>query len=114
MKYYRHGDVTLENITKIPEDLKPLETKKVILALGEVTGHSHTVIPIGEAKLSVYSVEDKKPDAVLDDIFFEVQNGKCLLVHEEHEPIVLEPGIYHRQMKKQYNPFTKAVENVRD
>lgn len=114
MKYYRHGDVTLEVISQIPKELKEIKTSKVVLALGEVTGHAHSVIPIGDAELSVFSVDDNKPGAVLDEIFFQVKKGKCLLIHEEHEPIILEEGIYHRQMKRQYNPFTKAVENVKD
>lgn len=114
MKYYRHGDVTVEEISLISKDLKEIETSKIVLALGEVTGHSHSVIPIGKTKLSVYSLSDEKPDTLLNDICFKVSDGNALLVHEEHEPIVLPPGIYNRKMKVQFNPFKNAVENVTD
>lgn len=115
MEYYRHGDVTLEVIPQIPEGFKKLSLKRIVLALGEVTGHSHSVIPIGEeTELSVYTVDGNKPDATLNDICFEVKGGKALLIHEEHEPIILEPGIHNRKMKVQFNPFTNAIENVRD
>jgi len=40
---YRQGDVAIERIASLPASLKPvaLESGKVILAHGEVTGHHH-------------------------------------------------------------------------
>ena len=43
MKTYRHGDVIVREVKSIPTKAKELSTKKAVLALGEVTGHSHQV-----------------------------------------------------------------------
>ena len=43
LKMYRQGDVAIERVSSLPSGLKPipLESGKVILAYGEVTGHHH-------------------------------------------------------------------------
>lgn len=114
--YSRHGDVTIQSFDKIPQnftDCKPNKVKKVILGLGEVTGHSHRVLPVGDAEIIIWS-KDSKNDPEADEILFEIKNGCGILIHEEHHPIELKEGFHWRAMKRQYNPFTRAIERVRD
>lgn len=117
MKYYRHGDVVVQTLDKLPDAFKGFERKKVkaaVLALGEVTGHSHKILPVDQAEIFVYVEPGKEMDPELSTMAIEVVGGKGLLVHEEHAPILLEEGIHWRGMKVQYNPFNGAIENVRD
>jgi hypothetical protein len=48
-----------------------------------------------------------------ENIFFEVR-GTAVMMHEEHGPITLDEGVYLRTVQRQYNPFTNALEKVRD
>lgn len=117
IKYFRHGDVVVQQLDEIPKDFKEfkkIETRKIVLALGEVTGHNHRVLAIDDAEILVFSKDENKPDPNDDQILFQIKKGKAILIHEEHAPILLEEGIHWRGMKKQFNPFTNAVENVRD
>ena len=92
----RHGDMTIFKVSK--EQVSGMETKelkKITLGLGEVTGHSHEDLVERE------------------NIFFEIK-GTAVIMHEEHGPITLDEGIYLRTVQRQYNPFSKALERVRD
>lgn len=112
--YLRHGDVTLERTDEILEGFKAKKVPHLVVALGEVTGHSHKVLPIGDAEVLVLEKEGHSVHPDDNDIPFMVQGGNAMIIHEEHEPIILEPGIYNRKMKVQFNPFKNAIENVRD
>lgn len=95
---FRHGDVQIIKIDKLPDNVKSLGKRKE-LAYGEVTGHAHR-IDVGE--------------------LFETKNGELYLKveklaklsHEEHKTITLEPGIYRIGTKRQYSP--NGWESVRD
>lgn len=70
LKQYRHGDVLLERVAKIParDSLRrvPPENCRVVLAHGEVTGHAH-----------VFDVADvTKFESVQGQEFFEVIGRK--------------------------------------
>lgn len=88
MKMYRHGDVQLIPVKKLPHDVKKIDRNW--LFEGEVTGHAHR-IDVGE--------------------LFESKDGKLYLVvanltkvsHEEHKTKVLPKGIYFVGQKRQYN-----------
>ena len=51
---YRQGDVCIERIDALPTNIKPakLNNGKVILALGEVTGHAHSFVAEDAEKLT--------------------------------------------------------------
>lgn len=73
-KCIRQGDVILvPRKTAIPTDA--VEQDKCILALGEVTGHSHQ-IPVG-AKL--FTFDDKK--------YLQIVGEVATLQHEEHSAL---------------------------
>jgi hypothetical protein len=117
----RHGDMTLLKVTResISEMTQQKSLKRITLGLGEVTGHSHEVIALDDSviiehhNISGYDSMEIKDLTDRENIFFEVK-GSAVVLHEEHGPITLEEGLYLRTVQRQYNPFSKALERVRD
>jgi hypothetical protein len=95
LKSVRQGDVCLIRIEKLPAGCVEVlpEGDRVVLAYGEVTGHSH----------AVYGVTKEAPNVRLwsagAERFLQVLT-RSDLQHEEHSTVVLEPGIY--QLPGQY------------
>jgi hypothetical protein len=95
--YVRHGDVFIFKIDKKISTNNFTKQKEVVLALGEVTGHSHKLksmnsdILIGEMGES-------------NSYIFELTNLGSLS-HEEHDEIKLEPGQYISMIQVEYDPI---------
>jgi hypothetical protein len=99
---YRQGDVFLMEVSKLPEDAKEeAPSDKIVLAYGEVTGHSHSV-----------RTEDAKLYRNNNDDYLVVEEH-ANLVHEEHDAIALPAGIYRIIRQREYNPRTVS-QFVRD
>ena len=100
-KIYRQGDVLVIPVSTIPKGLK--KTKKVTLALGEVTGHHHTIHSgaVGYAN---------DVDALVD--YLEVTEDAADLTHQEHSTIPVPKGTYQVIKQVEYTP--EAIRNVRD
>ena len=89
---YRHGDMILYKIEK--DAIKAsheFECKKLKVGLGEVTGHSHDVLPLKDSKIKAYrnnleTVSDEDI-ANMNELFFEISGMGGIIVHEEHKPI---------------------------
>lgn len=102
----RQGDVMLKQISEIPANATRAKSK--IVAVGE--GH-HEHKAIGD--LEVMEVEDR---------LFLAVNTEGKLVHvnagtevqAEHLPIDIPAGTYEVIHQRQYNPYEKAIERVRD
>lgn len=116
----RHGDMTIFKVS--PNQISGMESKelkKLTLGLGEVTGHSHEVFALDNSliiehhNVSGYDTTELRDLVERENIFFEVK-GSAVIMHEEHGPITLEEGVYLRTVQRQYNPFTKVLEKVRD
>lgn len=90
-KNYRHGDVLI--IPCDPKDVKGKEDKKLTLAEGEVTGHSHQITK-GKAKLFRF---DNK-------MYLRVQSKIAMLTHEEHKALELPQGDYEIKIQQDYEP----------
>ena len=84
---------------------------EVILAYGEVTGHKHRVrayMDTGSLPARLFDVGEMR--------FLDVREPSAL-VHEEHAPITLEPGIYKVSKfgtgtQREYTP--EAIRSVAD
>lgn len=93
---YRQGDVLLERIEKLPNGVKHQKVKgEIVLAYGEATGHHHA---IKKGKVRLY--KDPKTQAS----YVEVAEAIAALTHEEHKPILLEPGVYKVGIQREYSP----------
>jgi len=126
----RQGDLLIYPITKIPKSATLITSKT--LAYGEITGHHHTIFPIGGAKVNV--LRD------LDKMYFEVTDGKAVLLHTDekkidmkriyktiekmftrvknggdfHKPVTFDEGTYEVEVEHEYNPFIKELTKVVD
>jgi hypothetical protein len=89
---YRHGDVLLARVPQLPR--RATTKPGVILARGEVTGHSHRILEANHAQM--YSFES--------DTYLEIRAPKATLVHEEHRAITLKQGVYKVWMQREYRP----------
>ncbi len=93
MKQFRQGDVFLLEVTDLPTDAIEQNTpEKIVLAYGEVTGHTHAV-----------SSRDARLFVSNDKRFLKVKE-LALLVHEEHSPILLNRGTYRVVQQREYTP----------
>ncbi len=93
---YRQGDVLLVKmeLAALPTGAVAQEGNdgRIVLAYGEVTGHAHA---IDSAYAKMYQWNG--------DRLIEVKPGGRL-VHEEHNPIDLEPGYYKVIQQREYEP----------
>jgi hypothetical protein len=105
---YRQGDVLVVPIGRAalppvlvdaPRDAR----RRMVLALGEATGHAHVVTGEGVAM--------RCPPDALDTLFLTVERYACL-GHEEHGPIPLPAGTYRVVRQREYVPG--AVRPVAD
>jgi|SRR5690348_6294733 len=101
-KHYRQGDVLIERIEKLPDNLKK-QSGRIILAHGEATGHHHAIEDRDAA--------DWWKTADQSGQFVEVKE-KVQVTHQEHAPIELPPGTYRVTRQREYSP--EAIRNVAD
>lgn len=90
-KMYRQGDVLVRKIEKLPKRVMKLETD--IIVMGEATGHAHRI-------------EHGTLFRSGSTMFIQADAG-AVLVHEEHAPIELEPGIYEVVRQREFDPITQ-------
>ena len=82
-RQYRQGDVLLRAVEAIPLGAKPVpkEGDRVVVALGELTGHAHAFAAAG-----VRMLHEKGSGRS----FLLIGEGGAPLCHEEHDPILVE------------------------
>lgn len=102
-KIYRQGDVLLIPTDKIPDGLK--ETKRITLALGEVTGHHHSIVDFGATGYA------DSEDGLATYLAVENPEG-VELTHQEHDTITIPYGDYQVFIQREYTP--EAIKQVRD
>jgi len=95
----RHGDLMLIPVEKIPIGAKKI--KGLTLALGEVTGHHHTI----KGKAQLFMMDKQKYFTVFE---------KSILTHQEHNTIPLEKGSYKLNLEQEFDPFLETIRRVRD
>ncbi len=99
--HYRQGDVLLVKLMHFAPDKLPGTRNvprvngRVILALGELTGHAHA---IDSSLADLFEDRDGQ-------LYLRVQDG-CDVLHEEHDPIHLAKGLYQVVRQRQYAPGT--------
>lgn len=103
----RQGDVLVERIDSIPANLQPVEREqgKIVLAHGEVTGHSHA---IDAGKDSRLLADPKTPDVT----YLEIAEALTQLEHQEHGAVSIPQGLYRVTRQREYSPI--AIQNVAD
>jgi hypothetical protein len=100
---FRQGDVLLVPVNSIPPGLK--KTHRCTLALGESTGHHHT-IDCGAIGYTETDSEVSMAD------YIAVENALAKLTHQEHDTIEIPKGNYRVYRQVQYTP--EAIKPVAD
>ncbi len=96
---YRQGDVSLVRINKPDKTGKKVASGKLTLALGEVTGHSHTLVgEVAEFQIDGQRVVWVETPAILD--------------HQEHDAQTVQPGWFVVEQQVVYTP--QAIQRVLD
>lgn len=114
-----HGDVQFKMISELPINAKKIENKP--LAYGETSGHVHVLtgqVDMFEIEGKMYAVVGND-GARLQHVMENTLAPKCMTEVKElpiadHKSILLPPGTYEFGIQKQYNPFEKVFEQVRD
>ncbi len=90
MSIYRQGDVLIMRVESIPADTIDITPQDgpIVLAYGEVTGHSHAF------SRGVVALLERGPRRYLR------VTEEATIVHEEHDPITLAPGLYETRDAK--------------
>jgi hypothetical protein len=102
-KLYRQGDVLVIPTKSIPATLK--ETKRYTLALGEATGHHHSIL---DGSAIGYATDE---NALAEYVEVNAPEG-APLTHQEHDTIVLPEGQYRVIGQVEYTP--ERLVSVRD
>jgi hypothetical protein len=96
-RLFRQGDVLIESVRTIPEGAKAQEaSSRIVLALGEATGHHHAL---------EIEAEDDPADWWKrgEEQFVELKSAGTV-THQEHAPIALLPGRYRVTRQREYSP----------
>ena len=126
---YQQGDVLLVAVTKrVESDIKTEcriekggdKEGKVILALGEATGHHHRFeLNKLDSGVSVSTLHERyggygggryKRDAS----YYLIEGGSATLYHEEHNPLTVPPGLYRRTIIREYDHISDTFREVLD
>lgn len=107
MKIIRQGDVLLKEVRELPKNAKELTHKKeMTLALGEATGHHHTLYETTQGSSICEFLSDTGRFIKLDT--------EWLLRHQEHDKGIVPPGLYEIKIEREYDPFAKIMKKVVD
>jgi hypothetical protein len=102
----RQGDVMIKKVTEIPSGAKDVTPQgRIILALGEQTGHSHAIAE-GEAREFSFADAGNAVRRFLSVV------SLATVKHEEHAPIPLTPGAYEIIQQREYS--REEIRNVAD
>ena len=84
-EHIRQGDVILFPVDAEPkgEQVKPV-AGRVVLAIGEATGHAHT---LDAADCTLVSAEGAQE-------LYLIVHGRTQLEHQEHAALTVDPGVY--------------------
>jgi len=94
------GDVYIRRVAELPKNavLVKLENGYNIVTHSE-TGHHHVM----DRRVKMYTI----PDSIYD-IFLHVEEDGAVLehlrLHDTHEPIKFDSGVYHARRQREYTP----------
>ncbi|HUY78510.1 MAG TPA: hypothetical protein VMV29_17190 [Ktedonobacterales bacterium] len=96
---WRQGDVLIESVAEIPARAV-LRGGPPILAYGEVTGHAHRIAEPDLVEVWEYG-----------DLYISAIES-ITIVHDEHGPVTLPPGVYRVWRQREYTPEDPRI--IRD
>ena len=103
--------MVLLKIDKLPSGTKKINTD--ILLKGEATGHAHKIIN-GTIFISRTTTYSDGTSFFTDRVMYVEAKKGTKLVHDEHGPIDLEPGIYELRRQREYDGSDREYKAVVD
>lgn len=102
---YLNGHPRFERIKELPKSAikQPRPKDRIVLEYGEVTGHAHAIKEVDKCNLYLEGTRR----------FLEVCYA-VPLVHEEHDVIVIQPGIYEIGRQRQWSVLEQMSQRVAD
>lgn len=103
--HIRHGDILLTKVETLPNGNAVEHNGSHVLALGEVTGHSHRL-----------TVKDKESmSVIMDGLTKYIQlTVSAPLTHEEHKQVEVPAGIYRMTFEREYDYAQEEITQVQD
>ena len=105
-KLYRHGDLLIRQVKKIPESAKRLSTN--IVAHGE-NGNTHKL----HGSHQVYGTHSSQNYRIIEPTYFQAKED-ISLKHQEHSSLKIEQGNYVIVHEREHNPFKNIEQEVID
>lgn len=111
-QFLQQGDVLIKKVKSLPKGLKEVKTK--ILQHGETTGHRHRFLD--DATVQVFVDESFKDTERITEAErkFIIVGDTIQLLHEEHKPVTVEPGVYEIDIVREFNYETREMNRVVD
>jgi hypothetical protein len=108
------GFLKLPDNIEIPNNFKKVnpESKGLVLAYGEVSGHAHAIRDNHQDVEVFYDPKSQKNETGYDEMYI-LCYKPTIIYHEEHDPIILLPGLWKKWLQKAYN-FDNEYEAVLD
>ena len=97
----RQGDVLLIKVAVLPPHIREAGRDGngwLVLEYGEVTGHAHAIVEPNATKYDILDAANRIVGQALV-----VEDAPVTLIHEEHEPQLLPPGMYARWYQVEYD-----------
>jgi len=110
MRQLQQGDILIQEIPQLPDGVQLVKPKngKLVIAEGELSGHSHTIIA-EKQKVNLYSfTRDGVPE-----LYLQVQSP-VIIEHQEHREQTIPTGIYKIGQVLEYDYFAETARQVRD
>jgi hypothetical protein len=102
---FQQGDVLMFRTDELPKEAKPKKfDEKVVLAIGEATGHSHTMVAD-----DVDAYEDAN-----GTLWLVVKKDGAVVDHQEHGKVTLPKGTFEVKQVVEFDPFQEAIRKVTD
>jgi hypothetical protein len=105
----RQGDILLVAIEALPQGATPAPPVRCngrlrhVLAVGEATGHAHTLLADGRVEL--YRLPESAPD--MSTGYLAVHGVGAVLEHQEHRELPLPVGLYRVIQQRQHDPMPR-------
>jgi len=102
----QQGDVLITKINAMPIGGKPVKpaARGFVIAEGEATGHAHTLEPGAVVAITVDE----------EGVIYAQIARQVNLLHEEHNPVSLDPGVYRFGRVQEYDHFSEEARSVAD
>ena len=110
--------IKVSDFSKAHKNVDPVDGKTVV-ALGEVTGHSHTFYRKDNHDVVVNTYGESGDVQGLGNVpmYVEIKASPekfATIKHEEHKPLSLPPGLYRTRIVREFDHLSQRTRNVVD